>query len=115
MDFNNFFSNFNFDDFFNINYSFKEKHDWEELKKQGRVEEYIEEKNGIRTITKIFNNGEKTITYSSSEFIDFYNKKKLDEIEKEIQNCIQLEDYEKAHILKKQKDILLNKPSKNNE
>jgi excinuclease UvrABC helicase subunit UvrB len=101
---------------FNFKYSFipkleKVEYDWEQLKKIGKVEETIEDKDGFRTITKTFisNNGKKTITESSTSLIIDNTKKQLEELNIKIQTAVKEENYEKAAQLKKLKEQLLNK------
>jgi len=101
---------------FNFKYNFvpnliKIEYDWEQLKKIGKIEEIIEEKNGFRTITKTFisNDGSKTITESSTSSITDNTKKQLEELNIKIQAAVKEENYEKAAELKKLKEQLLNK------
>lgn len=86
-----------------------QEYDWEDLKKKGKVEESVEETNGIKTIVKTFTSfdGTSTITSVSSEPI-FDKKSRLLEIEKEIKEAVVKEDYEKAGSLKQERDKLLN-------
>lgn len=87
-----------------------QEYDWEDLKKKGKVEESIEETNGIKTIVKTFTSfdGTSTITSVSSEPI-FDKKSRLLEIEKEIKEAVSKEDYEKAGLLKLERDKIQNK------
>ena len=110
------FFNSSFDDMFGGSFNFKfsnlsdSDYDWEDLKSKGKVEESIEEADGIRTITKTFisTDGKQKITSVSSEPIIDDKKQRLIEIDKEIKNAILKENYEKAAELKKERDILLN-------
>lgn len=111
---------FNFEDYFNnswgdlFNYNYKPKsttYNWDELKKQGKVEETTEEKNGFKTITRTFisNDGSQRITQSETFPIIDETKQKLIDLDKQIYNAVKKEDYETAAKLKKEKELLINK------
>lgn len=109
---NNFWDEFdNFLNWPNFSSSTGKTYDWEELKKQGKVNEIIEEKDGIKTITKTFtsDDGNYSIVSTSSEFVANTNKQSIDELNIKIQKAIADEDYEQAHELNKIKKSILNK------
>ena len=111
------FFNSSWDDMFKFNYEFNsssETYNWEELKKKGTVEETIEEKNGFKTVTRKFTSfdGTQTITSSSTSPIIDETKQKLVEINKQIAAAVKNEDFEKAALLKKEKEQLIKKPKK---
>ena len=88
---------------------FNSEYDWEALKKQGIVTESTEEKNGFKTITRTFvsSDGSARITSSESFPIIDETKQKISKLETEIKLAVISEDYEKAAILKKQKEQLI--------
>ena len=97
--------------FFNYNSNNLENHNWDELKKKGTVEESVEEKDGFRTVTKRFTSfdGSQTITSISSSPIIDETKKKMVELDIQIQEAVKKEDYETAAKLKKEKEQLTKK------
>jgi len=105
--FTNWFNNdtFNFfkNDFFN-----EKKHDWEALKKEGTVTEETKEENGFKTTTRTFvsQDGFTKITSSETSLLIDEKQKKLNEFDKQIQDAVEKEDYEKAAKLKKEKETL---------
>lgn len=113
---------FNFEDYFNtwgdlfkFNYEYKSTtYNWDELKKQGKVEETTEEKNGFKTITRTFisKDGSQRITQSETFPVIDEIKQKLISLDKQIYDAVKKEDYETAAKLKKEKEILTNKKSK---
>ena len=100
--------------FFNYNSNNLENHNWDELKKKGTVEESVEEKDGFRTVTKRFTSfdGSQTITSVSSSPIIDETKKKMVELDIQIQEAVKKEDYETAAKLKKEKEQLTKKDKK---
>jgi protein-arginine kinase activator protein McsA len=111
------FFNSSLGDMFNYSYSYDFKqYDWEDLKTKGTVTEALEEKNGFRTITKTFVSFDGTTKITSSEsspIIDVL-KKQLNEIDNKIKKAIEIEDYETAASLKKEKTKLLSQSKQNN-
>ena len=96
------------------NFSFSNpKYDWDKLKKEGKVTETIEEKDGIKTITRYFISldGNTKITNIESFFIIDDKKQRLKEIKKELEDALKKEDYKKASSLKKEEEKLL-KPNR---
>lgn len=83
-------------------------HDWEELKKRGRVEEYSKEENGFITVTRTFTSfdGKEKITESDTTHTFDAQILRLMDIENEIKEALIIEDYEKCAKLKKEKDSL---------
>lgn len=107
------FFNSSLDDLFNYSYAYHiETYDWEDLKTKGTVTEVVEEKNGFRTTTKTFVSfdGATKITSSESSSIVDVLKKQINEIDDKIKKAIEIEDYETAASLKKEKTTLLNQP-----
>jgi hypothetical protein len=100
--------------FFNYNTNNSENYDWNELKKKGTVEESVEEKDGFRTVTKRFTSfdGSQTVTSVTSTPIIDETKKKVVEIDRQIQEAVKKEDFETAAKLKKEKEQLIKKPKK---
>lgn len=102
-----------FDEIFNFLNKDNSEFDWEKAKQTGKVEEFTEVKNGIRTITKKYTDHQgNKFSYVSSSYIGFEHdskKEEINSIEKEIQSAIKLEDYELAASLAKRKKELLNK------
>lgn len=91
-----------------------ENYDWEALKKEGKVTESVEEKDGYKTITRTFisADGKTKITSSESSPIFDETKQKIAEIEQKIKEAVKKEDYETASKLKKEKEKLTNKKEK---
>ena len=89
----------------------QKSHNWEDLKKRGNVTEHSVEVDGFITLTRKFVSfdGKETITEVDS-FNSFSSKTlRLMDIDSEIKQAIEVEDYEKASELKKEKDSILKK------
>ena len=85
------------DDFFHFRSLFGDNdfylpksHDWEELKKRGRVEEYSKEEDGFITVTRIFTSfdGKEKITESDTTHTFDSQILRLMDIENEIKDAL---------------------------
>lgn len=99
--FNNIFEQF--EEFKNYKYK---SYNWDELKKQGRVEETSKEEDGFITVIRTFisHDGKTKITESDSSPTFDSQTLRLMDINNEIKEALKIEDYEKCVLLKKEKD-----------
>ena len=104
--FNSLYEELNNKKFFKNDFFNEKKHDWEALKKEGTVTEETKEENGFKTTTRTFvsQDGFTKITSSETSLLIDEKQKKLNEFDKQIQEAVSKEDYEKAAKLKNEKE-----------
>lgn len=91
------------------------QHNWDELKKKGRVEEISKEEDGFITITRTFvsHDGKTKITEVDTSPTFSSQALRLMDIETELKEALEKEQYELCAKLKKERDQIKNNIDKN--
>ena len=92
-------------------YNFKPKeNNWDELKKQGRVEEISKEEDGFVTITRTFVSADGKTKITEVDSIPTFSSQalRLMDIENELKYALEDENYEKAIKLRDEKKQIEN-------
>lgn len=91
------------------------QHNWDELKKRGRIEETSKEEDGFITVTRTFvsHDGKTRITEVDTTPTFSSQALRLMDIETELKEALDKEQYELCAKLKKERDQIKNNINKN--